>query len=71
MSPDQTFNFNPPECPNAHMRQQTGGSYLPDCRAYELVSPGNAGGVVMFPNTARPSPYATNPARFPSVPRSA
>jgi hypothetical protein len=64
-SPDQTFNYYPPECPNAHLRQQTGSSYLPDCRAYELVSPGNAGGAVMFPETAPSAPFATNPARLP------
>ena len=65
VSPDQTFNFNPPECPNAHIRQQTGGSYLPDCRGYELVSPGDANGVIMFPDDSPPAPYATNPTRFP------
>jgi hypothetical protein len=65
VSPDQTFNFYPPECPNAHIRQQTGGSYLPDCRAYELVSPGNANGVIMFPEDAPDAPYATNPPRYP------
>jgi hypothetical protein len=65
VSSDQTFNFYPPECPNAHLRQQTGGSYLPDCRAYELVSPGDANGVVMFPEAAPDAPYATNPTRYP------
>jgi hypothetical protein len=64
LSPDQTLNYYPPECPNAHQRQQTGGSYLPDCRAYELVSPGDAGGAIMFPDTAPETPYASNPARF-------
>jgi hypothetical protein len=31
-------------CSNAHVRQQTGSALLLDCRAYELVSAGNAGG---------------------------
>ena len=39
-STDQTFNFYPEPCPNATVRQQTGSGSLPDCRAYELVSPG-------------------------------
>ncbi len=49
-SPDTTFDFEPPACPNSHVRQQTHGSYLPDCRAYELVSPANAGSILMFPS---------------------
>jgi hypothetical protein len=48
-SRNATFSFNPPSCPNAHVRQRIGANYLPDCRAYELVSPGNAGGIVLFP----------------------
>src|SRR5262249_35939430 len=48
-SQDQTFEFFTPNCPNAHLRQQTGAAYLPDCRPYELVSPRNAGGVQIFP----------------------
>jgi WD40 repeat protein len=61
---DQTFNFNPPvACPNHSVRQQTGAAYLPDCRAYELVSPGRAGGAALFPDGPK-SPYASNPARF-------
>ncbi len=63
---DHTFNFYPPNCPNENVRQQAQANYLPDCRAYELVSPGNAGGAKLFsggPNTG----YATNPARFSFV----
>ena len=61
---DQTFTFNPPTtCPNHSVRQQTGAAYLPDCRAYELVSPGRAGGAALFPDGPK-SPLASNPARF-------
>ena len=46
---DSTFNFFPQDCPNAYARQVTRSAYLPDCRAYELVSPGDAGGVQLYP----------------------
>jgi hypothetical protein len=61
---DQTFNFFPPSCPNATIRQQTSSQYLPDCRAYELVSPGEAGGVTLVNAPWAPDPYATSPTRF-------
>ena len=60
---DHTFNFFPPSCPNENVRQQTQANYLPDCRAYELVSPESAGGTLLFPggpNTGE----ADSPARF-------
>jgi hypothetical protein len=59
----QTFSFYPPPCPNAQVRQQTGASMLPDCRAYELVSPGNTGAIVLVPGAPSPT-YAVNPTRF-------
>lgn len=63
VSEDQTLSFFPPRCPNAQLRQETHSAYLPDCRAYELVSPANAGGAVLYPEGPS-SPYATNPARL-------
>jgi hypothetical protein len=49
ISPDSTFNFHPDTCPNGHVRQQVNASYLPDCRAFELVSPADAGAVQLYP----------------------
>jgi hypothetical protein len=49
---DTTFTFRPPTCPNAHVRQVTGSAYLPDCRGYEIVSPGYAGAVQLLPGEA-------------------
>jgi hypothetical protein len=46
---DTSFSFFPPECPNSHVRQQTGANYLPDCRAYEFVSPPNPGSAYLLP----------------------
>jgi hypothetical protein len=60
---DQTFNFYPPPCPNENVRQQTQANYLPECRAYELVSPSDAGGTQLYPNGPNTG-YATNPSRF-------
>ena len=48
-SADATFDYRPPACPNSHVRQQVGANYLPDCRAYELVSPTRAGSIQLFP----------------------
>ncbi len=65
-SADQTFTFHPPVCPNQTVRQQTGAAYLPDCRAYELVSPEDAGGTTLVTGGPQ-SPYATNPSRLAFV----
>jgi hypothetical protein len=35
-------------CANEQARQESDSTKLPDCRAYELVSPGNAGGQVEY-----------------------
>lgn len=48
-SSDATVDFLPPDCPNSHIRQLDNANYLPDCRAYELVSPEVAGNVTLFP----------------------
>jgi hypothetical protein len=66
ISPDQTFTFHPPVCPNQTVRQQTRTAYLPDCRAYELVSPEDAGGTTLYTGGPQ-SPYASNPPRLAFV----
>ena len=58
-SADQTFNFYPPNCPNAAVRQQTKTAFLPDCRGYELVSAAQANGTLLTTNAPN-SPYADN-----------
>ncbi len=60
---DHSFNFYPSSCPNETVRQQTEADYLPDCRAYELVSPGNAGATALYPGGPNTG-YATNPPRL-------
>jgi hypothetical protein len=52
-----TFSFFPPNCPNSHIRQVTASNYLPDCRAYELVSPGDAGAVTLLPGDSYSGRY--------------
>jgi hypothetical protein len=63
-SDDQSFGFYPPNCPNAQVRQETHSGTLPDCRAYELVSPGFANGAVIFPLGGPPAPLATSPSKL-------
>jgi hypothetical protein len=61
---DQTFDFFAPiGCPNHTVRQQTGAAYLPDCRAYELVSAARAAGASLAP-LGPTSAYASSPGRF-------
>jgi hypothetical protein len=63
VSEDQTFNFYPPACPNENVRQQVTANYLPECRAYELVSPEDANGTQLYPGGPNTG-YATSPSRF-------
>jgi len=63
-SPDQTFGFYPPACPNAQLRQETRSNDLPDCRAYELVTPSFAQGTTILPLAGPTSGVATSPARL-------
>jgi hypothetical protein len=63
-SPDQTLGFYPPNCPNAQLRQETRSITLPDCRAYELVTPSFANGSIIFPLGGPAAPLATSPSKL-------
>jgi hypothetical protein len=61
---NQSFGFYPPPCPNSQARQETNASHTPDCRGYELVSPGNANGATIEPLNAPSVPVTTSPPRL-------
>ncbi len=64
-SSDQSFGFYPSECPNAQLRQETHSNALPDCRAYELVTPTFANGALVAPRGGPGlPPNATSPSRI-------
>jgi hypothetical protein len=64
ISPDQTFGFYPSNCPNSQLRQETRSNDLPDCRAYELVTPSFAQGATIMPVAGPTTSLATNPPRI-------
>ena len=60
----QTFDFYPPQCPNAQVRQETNSDHVPDCRAYEIASASFAGGTTIFPAAGPNTGQASQPARI-------
>ncbi len=42
--PDKVFKTQSASCPNAQTRAQQSSEFLPDCRAYEMVSPADKNG---------------------------
>jgi hypothetical protein len=60
----QTFDFYPPQCPNAQVRQETKSDHVPDCRAYEIASASFAGGTTIFPAAGPNTGQASHPARI-------
>ncbi len=56
-SPDRAFTTSPlgfanDRCPNLEIRVKQGSQYLPDCRAYERVTPAENGGVPVAPGNS-------------------
>jgi hypothetical protein len=64
VSGDQSFNFYAPECPNSTVRQQTGSNSLPDCRAYELVTPEDQGITIIYPASVPFSAAGSSPSKL-------
>ncbi len=61
---DQSFNFFPQTCPNSQVRQQNESQYLPDCRAFELVTPEVTGNIEIGNAFSAQSTFASDPPRF-------